>query len=219
MKAPIALLLFALCAPAARGESEWLERLDDSLFVELAEGSVRSDLSALFDLEGYLIDQRPPGLLFGGGGDFVNPRLSLFLDTHLGARLYSLVQARIDRGFDPRAESFDARFDEYLLRYTPFDGPELGLQVGKFATVVGNWVLRHDSWSNPLINAPFPYENVTSVTDAKAPATPEEFLGRSRLADKKRDWLPVVWGPSYATGASIFGSVRRIEYGVEVKNA
>ena len=36
----------------------------------------------------------------------------------------------------------------------------LNVQAGKFATVVGNWIERYDSWNNPFITAPLPYENM-----------------------------------------------------------
>src|SRR5215831_12956614 len=71
-----------------------LDKIDDSLFLQSPGGTYRVDLSGLFDLEGYYIDQRPPGLIFGGGDSFVTPRLSLFLDAHAGKHFYSFVQAR-----------------------------------------------------------------------------------------------------------------------------
>jgi hypothetical protein len=198
---------------------DWLDRVDDSLFIQPRDGLFRTDLSVLFDLEGSYIDQRPPGLIFGGGEDFVNPRLSLFLDAHLGKHLYSFVQARVDRGFDPRERRQDARFDEYLLRYTPFDDSRINLQIGKFATVVGNWVSRHHSWENPFINAPLPYEYVTAASDQSIVPGPVAFLTRRNIADKKELWVPVLWGPSYASGASLFGTVERFDYALEIKNS
>jgi hypothetical protein len=219
MRRAAAALLLCLTSVAGATPSAWLERVDRALFVESPNGTFRADLSGLVDLEGYYIDQRPPGLIFSDDRGFFNPRLTLFLDTRLGRHLYGFVQARLDRGFDPGAESVDARFDEYLLRYTPFADPRLNLQVGKFATVVGNWVPRHDSWNNPFINAPLPYENVTIVSDAAVAGDPDELLARRTVPDKKDAWLPLVWGPSYATGAAAFGRIARFDYAVEVKNA
>lgn len=201
------------------GRANWMDQVDDSLTLQSPNGLVQSHLSGLLDLEGYYIDQRPPGLIFNEDRGFFNPRLSLFLDTSLGKHLYSFVQVRVDRGFDPGAKVRDARFDEYLLRYTPFNGPELNLQAGKFATVFGHWVQRHDSWDNPFITAPLPYENVTVIYDSEAPATPTAFLKRQTKPDEKREWVPAIWGPSYATGGSIFGRVEKLDYAVEIKNA
>jgi len=149
----------------------------------------------------------------------VTPRLSLFLDAHAGPHFYSFVQARIDRGFDPRSKVRDARFDEYLLRYTPLDDSRINLQIGKFATVVGNWVPRHLSWDNPFINAPLPYERVTAASDQKIVPGPAAFLLRRDQADNKPVWLPIIWGPDYASGASLFGTLSKVDYAVELKNS
>lgn len=214
--AAIALLL-ATVAPA-HALTEWLDHVDRALRVESPDGLLRAELSGLFDLEGYYIDQRPPGLIFGGGDSFVNPRLTLFLDAHLGKQLYGFVQARFDRGFDPRAPG-GARADEWFLRWTPRADGVVNLQAGKFATVVGNWVPRHDSWQNPFINAPLPYENVTTISDGASADSPEELVARRHLPDKKYAWVPLIWGPSYATGLAAFGNVAWFDWAVEVKNA
>jgi hypothetical protein len=86
------------------GAQEWLDTTSDALHYQTPGGLFRTDLSGTIDIEAYYIDQRPPGLLFGNT-DFVNPRLSLWLDTRLGPHFYSLVQFRFDRGFDPRASA------------------------------------------------------------------------------------------------------------------
>jgi hypothetical protein len=204
----------------AAGAIEALDRVDQALRWQTADGSARVALSGRLDVETYWIDQRPPGLVFGDDGPFANTRLVLLLDAWLGKHLYAFVQARADRGFDPRlVPDGDARADEYLVRWTPLASPALNLQLGKFATLVGNWVLRHDSWQNPFVTAPLPYERVTTVSDDAAPDSPAAFRARRDLADKKRKWLPVVWGPSYASGASAFGRTDALEYGIEVKNA
>ena len=217
---PFRACLLASALTASVPAQELLDTLDDALHLQSPNGFVRADLSGLVDLEGYYIDDPPPGLVFPDDSFFFNPRLTLFLDTKIGEHLYSLLQVRFDRGYDPGADpNGDVRFDEYLLRYTPLDEPVFNLQAGKFATVVGNWVPRHLSWDNPFINAPLPYENVTIVSDLNAPASAAGFLGRRVRPDQKADWLPLIWGPSYATGASVFGRVERFDYAAEVKNA
>jgi hypothetical protein len=213
---PILLALMVLAANV-RGQ-DWLDTLDDSLSVKSRNGLFSSELSGLLDLEGYYVDQRPPGLLFEDES-FFNRRLSLFLDTQLGPHLYSFVQARLDRGFDPGEKDFEARADEYLLRWTPWNDSRLNLQFGKFATVVGSWVQRHDSWQNPLITAPLPYENLTPVSDDDIPNSPADFLGRRRVPDAKDSWLPVIRGPAYTTGWSLFGTLGQFDYAFELKNA
>lgn len=195
-----------------------LDELDNHLSLKSRNGLFASDLTGLLDLEGYYVDQRPPGLLFEDES-FFNPRLSFFLDTRLGPHLYSFVQARLDRGFNPGEKNFEARLDEYLLRWTPFNDSRLNLQFGKFASVVGSWVQRHDSWQNPLITAPLPYENLTPVSDDDVPSSPADFLARRRVPDAKDSWLPVLWGPAYATGGSIFGTAGKFDCAFDLKNA
>jgi hypothetical protein len=212
--------LVVLCAVGGvAAQAEWFDRLDRVLAVSSPGGTARAELSGLVDVEGYTIDRRPPGLIFGGGDALVNPRLTLFLDGWLGKHLYGFVQARADRGFDPRSPDPSVRLDEYLLRWTPLAGPALHVQAGKFATVAGNWVPRHHSWDNPFVTAPLPYENVTIVSDASAPAGPGEFLARRNVPDRKETWVPIVWGPSYTSGAAVTGHVGHFDYAAEVKNA
>lgn len=211
-------LLWLSSRPASA--QEWLDQVDDALGWQSRDGFFRTDLSGLIDLETYYVDQNPPGLIFPNDDWFFNPRLSLFLDSKLGNHFYSLVQVRLDRGFDPGARrDGDLRADEYLLRYTPFDQPTLNFQLGKFATVFGNWVPRHDSWNNPFITAPLPYENMTITTDQAVPGAPGGFLGRQARPDQKAAWLPVIWGPAYTTGGSVFGALDCFDYALEWKNA
>jgi hypothetical protein len=218
LKMVMGLALFAAANGNCRAQA-WLDQLETDLKLKNPSGSVRSDLTVLLDVEGYYVDQRPPGLIFSDES-FINPRATFYLDTMLGRHFYSFVQARVDRGFDPgQKKDGDARLDEYLLRWTPLDNQALNLQFGKFATVVGNWVARHDSWENPLITPPLPYANVTTVADGDPPTSPMDFLARRQLPDNKSDWVPVIWGPAYATGWAMSGAMAKFDYAFEVKNA
>jgi len=203
---------------SARGQAV-LDKIDDALTWESPKRKVRLDLSGLLEAETYRVDQRPPGLLFSNDEYYFNPRLSLFGDARFGPHFYAFTQVRIDRGFDPGSEDWDARFDEYFLRYTPWEDGRVNFQAGKFATVAGNWVARHDSWQNPFITAPLPYENVMVVGDLAGPPSAAQFRGRRAGDDQKSKWLPVLWGPSYASGASVFGRLEKFDYAFEVKNA
>jgi hypothetical protein len=218
MKTSSLVLALAVLAGNIRGQ-EWLDAVDDKLSLKSSNGFFRADLTGLLDLEGYYVDQRPPGLLFEDES-FFNPRLTLFLDTRIGPHFYCFVQARLDRGFDPgEADGFEARADEYLLRWTPWDDSRLNVQFGKFATVVGSWVQRHDSWQNPLITAPLPYENLTPVSYDDIPTSPADFLARRQVPDMKDSWLPAIWGPAYTTGWSLFGTIGKFDYAFDLKNA
>ena len=177
----------------------------------------RTRVSGRFDLEGYLVPQPTPGLIQTGQHSLFNPRLTLFLDSQIGPYLYLFVQSRVDRGFDPADRSVEARADEYALRYTPWEEGTLNVQVGKFATVVGNWVGRHQSWENPFVTAPLPYENVTNIYDAWAPRRTRDFT--SGRYNASYEYVPVIWGPSYASGVSVSGRLGQFDYAAEIKNS
>jgi hypothetical protein len=213
MKASVStVLVVALVAVGAPPASA------QGVSVESGNG-LRLDLDAIVDLEAYDTGEPPPGLVFGEGDAFFNPRLSVFSGVRFGQRVLGFVQVRADRGFDPLADSPDFRADEYYVRVVASTGGHLNLQAGKSATLVGNWVARHYSWDNPFVTAPLPYENVTIVWDRWQPDSTAAFLGYLNQADRKADMLPMIWGPVYATGISALGSAGRWDYGVEVKNA
>jgi hypothetical protein len=185
-----------------------------------ADSPVQVSLSGEVDLETFLSEQPPPGLLFSDDEVFFNPRLTLFADLHFGSHLAGFVQARLDRGFDPGSrEDGDIRLDEYSLTWTPLDSPVINVRAGKFATVFGNWVPRHLAWDNPFITAPVPYENVMGIADHNGPLSKGAFLTRKTIPDKKREWLPLIWGPEYAHGASVFGRIEQFDYAFEIKSA
>jgi hypothetical protein len=195
-----------------------LDRLDNALTVSAFRDNVRVRVSGTLDLEFYNFQKPPPGLIDSKTDNLFNPRLTLFLDAQLGSQIYFFAQTRIDRGFDPTDHGANIRLDEYALRITPWQDGRFTLQVGKFATVVGNWVPRHLSWDNPFINAPLVYENVTAIADKYPPASPADFL-YSYTYRQKYAFNPVIWGPSYASGISASGQLGQFDYAVEMKNA
>src|SRR5438093_4654430 len=213
-------LSVCLLACTVRGfdADDFLERLDSTLTLSAFHDVLRARLSGTVDLEAYDLQQPAPGLIDSKIDNLFNPRLTLFLDAQIGSHIYFFTQARLDRGFDPSDHGAQVRLDEYALRVTPWDDGRFTLQVGKFATVVGNFVPRHLSWDNPFINAPLVYENITAISDKSAPASPQDFV-RSFEADAKYEFNPVIWGPSYATGVSVSGRLGRFDYAAEMKNA
>jgi len=196
---------------------DFLDQVDEALTINAFQGDVRARLSGLVDLELYRFDLPPPGLIDANHRFLVNPRLSLFLDAQIGSRVYFFLQTRADRDFDPHDSEVRVRLDEYALRINPWEGDCFDLQVGKFATVIGNFVQRHLSWENPFINAPLPYENLTAISDAAAPASLRDFV--SGFVPDEDENLPLIWGPSYATGASVAGKIGNFDYALEVKNS
>src|SRR5205823_4661455 len=139
-------------------------------------------------------------------------------DTQLGKQVYFFAQSRLDRRFDPSNHGAAARLDEYALRLTPWEDGRFSFQIGKFATVVGNYVQRHLSWENPFEDAPLAYENLTAISDKAAPASARDFI-RGFDPSEKYEFNPVIWGPSYASGVSVSGRVGQFDYAAEMKNS
>jgi len=211
------LCVFA-CTACAFEIDDVFDRLDNALTVSLFQDNLRVRLSGTLDLEFYNFEQPAPGLIDSRTDNLFNPRLTLFVDAQLGSQIYFFAQTRVDRGFDPTDQGADIRLDEYAVRITPWQDGRFSLQVGKFATVVGNWVPRHLSWDNPFINAPLVYENVTAIQDKYAPYSPLYFVyGPYYYA--KYSFNPVIWGPSYANGISMSGKLGQFDYAIEMKNA
>lgn len=211
------LCVFA-CTACAFDIDDFFDRLDNALTLSLFQDNLRVRLSGTLDLEFYNFEQRTPGLIDSRIDNLFNPRLTLFVDAQLGSQIYFFAQTRIDRGFDPTDFGANIRLDEYAVRITPWQDGRFSLQLGKFATVVGNWVPRHLSWENPFINAPLVYENVTAIRDKYAPYSPLFFVyGPYYYA--KYSFNPVIWGPDYASGISMSGKLGRFDYAVEMKNA
>ncbi|MBI2512488.1 MAG: hypothetical protein HYV96_10935 [Opitutae bacterium] len=211
-------------ACASAWDDEWLDRLDATLTRAADDGAWRARLSGVVEVNYYRFDQPAPGLIEAQGRSLFDPRLVLFLDAQAGARCYFFAQARLDGGFDPGAHDGGVRLDEYALRIRAGEAERLVFQVGKFATVVGQWVKRHQAWDNPFVFAPLAYENPTGIFDETA----------ARSATVLRSWahvgvpfapapgdeyrVPVIWGPSYASGASVAGRSEHFDYALELKN-
>ncbi len=206
-----------VCTACAFELDDFFDRLDSALTVTALHDNLRARLSGTVDLEVYHFEQPAPGLIDSKIDNLFNPRLTLFLDAQSGSQIYFFAQSRLDRGFDPSDRGAQVRLDEYALRITPWEDGRFTLQIGKFATVVGNWVPRHLSWENPFINAPLVYENITPVSDKSAPASPLDFV--RRFDHGKYEFNPVIWGPSYASGASVSGRIGQFDYAAEIKNS
>ena len=218
----LAVLAIAAILPLT-ARADFLEKVHDTLSLNNPQNRFHLQLSGLVDLEAYSIDQPAPGLIFSEHDFLLNPRLTIYLDLELGSNLYVFAQTRVDRGFDPGDDSAQVRLDEYFLRYSP--AKNFHVQIGQFATVVGNWVARHDTWQNPFINAPLPYENLTGIWDSGTPADTDELLGWGHVGQYNNDdysdkylRLPIIWGPSYASGFAVSGSCGRFDYAAEMKN-
>src|SRR6266851_1529426 len=210
-------LCLLACTARAFEIDDYFDRLDSALTVAAFHDNLRARVSGTIDIEVYHFDQPAPGLIDSKIDKLFNPRLTLFLDAQLGRWIYFFAESRLDRRFDPSDHGAQVRLDEHAIRITPWEDGRLTLQVGKFATVVGNWVPRHLSWENPFINAPLVYENVTPISDIFASASPYGFV--HGFVYNPVIWNPVIWGPSYASGVSVSGRLGQFDYAAELKNS
>jgi len=218
MKLHVFSLCVFACTACAFDVDDYLDRLDTALSASAFHDNLRVRLSGTLDLEIYNFEQPAPGLIDSSIDTLFNPRLILFLDAQIGSQIYFFAQSRLDRGFDPSDHGAQVRLDEYALRVTPWEDGRFTVQIGKFATVVGNWVPRHLSWDNPFINGPLVYENVTAIQDKYASYSALDFIYRPYYYGKY-SFNPLIWGPSYASGTSVSGQLGKFDYAVEMKNA
>ncbi len=221
-------LACAACVRLAFGADDLLDPVDDALAFSAFHDELRARLSGTIDLEDYDFQRPASDLFYTYDNRLFNPRLTVFLDAQIGPCVYVFAQSRLDHGFDPGTGNAQARIDEYALRFTPWGRRHLSLQIGKFATVVGNWVPRHHSWDSPFVTAPLPYDNLTGIFDAAAARSADTLLFWARVLpagpspeghDDVRFRVPIIWGPSYTSGAALSGVAGRFDYAVEWKNA
>ena len=197
-----------------------LDDVAQDLTFSTADGGVVANVSMLVDSTWYAQDKPAQGLLFSDNDVYVAPRVATFVDVGFGDRVLAHAQFDADRGFDPgERSSGDARADEYFVEARLTDAGRITLRVGKFASAFGAWIARRLAWDNPMITAPLAYEDVLPVTDHAAPPSRAAFSNRRNVVDNQPDWIPIVWGPSYTTGASLAASSDTIDASVEVKNA
>lgn len=203
------LICFLTCTLPLVGEMPW-------------EWSLKGEVETTF----YQVDGPSPSLLKFSDGGFLQTRFSLSFDLRPSEFFYFHSRARIDRGFDPGDNPDGAlRLDEVFLRYRPFGDARLNLQLGKSATVFGNYVSRHDFHDDPFLVAPLPYGEILGVA-VRNPAgnSLSNIAGRAsgRLPgvfnSPKRNWASAIWGPAYTSGVSIFGAFEKFDYALEIKN-
>lgn len=198
-----------------------MDQVDDALTLVSSDEAWKMDLSFLADAELFVPESAAQGTLgFIDDDAFFQPRFSAFLDASYEERWKAHALLRIDRGFDPgSAPDGEVRLDEYYLHWHVLEDDRIALRAGRFATSFGAWTGRHLSWDNPFVTSPLAYGDTLPLTDHQPPPTRAAFAGRRDGIDTPATWVPIVWGPSYATGASISGRVGDIDYALELKNA
>lgn len=208
-------LAFGLCAGLSATEDP-LDALANALTFSSPDGALHARVSGTANLEFYHGDQSETGFVFSESPSLFVPRLITYLDVQYGKRWYGFAQARVDRGFDPSDAGLEARLDEYALRYAVAPEGRCCVQIGQFASVVGSWSARHDPWDNPFVGAPMLYEHMTGVNQARAATSFSDLTTRDE--DIEYEYTPIVWGPAYTSGASIFGKLEKFDYAAEIKN-
>ncbi len=213
------LLAWLGSAAAVLAQDGWVVSPEDAPF--------RLDVRPALQTVVWASDRPAPALFISDDSAFIAPRFSLDVDGSVGERWFGHILVNVDRGFDPMTdENGDIRLDEIFLRWQALEDQLLNLQVGRFATVFGASQAGNDFFDNPFMLAPLPYSQIIGI-NTRNPAAVSSAAIAARAASTappvasldKDKWASVIWGPAYATGASVSGSTARFDYAAEVKNS
>jgi hypothetical protein len=211
------------------GWDEFADAAERNLTRVSADGKRSFQLSGRIDLATHYVPEAVADLRYTDADEelLFEPVLRLFADARLAPGLQAHAQLRADRGFDPADQSPELRLEEAYVHFAPWPKRRVGLRVGRFATVFGNWARRRHAWDYPFITAPLAQENLTGLWDG-ATATGASPLRRwahvapvgdaAALASDERKRIPVMWGPVYGTGAAISLGGPRWDLALEAKN-
>ena len=204
----------------------FLERLRQFQSFGTEDGQISFNADVWLTLDYMVFSTPPPGFIQTSNGQIFAPTLSGLFTLDISKHLEFVFLGLVNRGFDPTETSVQSQPAEYYTQLTPFDTPVLNFKGGKFQTAFGQWTNRHFSTQNSLINAPMMYGQMTSVTDGNdgAPIAPNTsgLVRRKTLAVPVTKWIPIVWGPSYASGFQLNGTVgtlQQLDWAFEMKNA
>jgi hypothetical protein len=143
----------------------------------------------------------------GKSGPIMAHRLRVFADVFLGDHLYGLVEARSDRGEAPSNHDPQVRFEQAYVRASTTSGA-FGVQVGKFASPVGSYSLRHLTDLDPFLRPPLAYDYRTVMSRTHVPPDAQGFLSWKRWPELFRlSGTPPIWDVPYQWGAMVFGSL------------
>ena len=204
----------------------FLERLRDFQSFGTEDGQISFNADVWLTLDYMVFSTPPPGFIQTSNGQIFAPVLSGLFTMDISKHLELVFLGLVNRGFDPTETSVQSQPAEYYAQLTPFDTPVLNFKGGKFQTAFGQWTNRHFSTQNSLINAPMMYGQMTSVTDGNAGAgiapNTTAMVDRKNVAPPVTKWIPIVWGPSYASGFQLNGTVgtlQQLDWAFEMKNA
>jgi len=207
----------------------FLERLRQFQSFGTEDGQISFNADLWLTLDYMVFSTPPPGFIQTSNGQIFAPTLSGLFTLDISKHLEFVFLGLVNRGFDPTETSVQSQPAEYYTQLTPFDTPVLNFKGGKFQTAFGQWTNRHFSTQNSLINAPMMYGQMTSVTDGNGGAsiapTTSNLVRRKTSAvpvPPVTKWIPIVWGPSYASGFQLNGTVgtlQQLDWAFEMKNA
>ena len=204
----------------------FLERLREFQSFGTEDGQISFNADLWLTLDYMVFSTPPPGFIQTTNGQIFAPTLSGLFTLDISKHLEFVFLGLVNRGFDPTETSVQSQPAEYYAQLTPFDTPVLNFKGGKFQTAFGQWTNRHFSTQNSLINAPMMYGQMTSVTDGNANAgiapNTTSMVARKNVAPPVTKWIPIVWGPSYASGFQLNGTVgtlQQLDWAFEMKNA
>jgi hypothetical protein len=205
----------------------FLERLRQFQSFGTEDGQISFNADVWLTLDYMVFSTPPPGFIQTSNGQIFAPTLSGLFTLDISKHLEFVFLGLVNRGFDPTETSVQSQPAEYYTQVTPFDTPVLNFKGGKFQTAFGQWTNRHFSTQNSLINAPMMYGQMTSVTDGNAnagiaPNTTAMVDRKNSASPPVTKWIPIVWGPSYASGFQLNGTVgtlQQLDWAFEMKNA
>ena len=205
----------------------FLERLRQFQSFGTEDGQISFNADLWLTLDYMVFSTPPPGFIQTSNGQIFAPTLSGLFTLDISKHLEFVFLGLVNRGFDPTETSVQSQPAEYYTQLTPFDTPVLNFKGGKFQTAFGQWTNRHFSTQNSLINAPMMYGQMTSVTDGNdgasiAPNTTSLVNRKNSASPPVTKWIPIVWGPSYASGFQLNGTVgtlQQLDWAFEMKNA
>jgi len=188
-----------------------VDQIRDMTSFQTEKGDVSLDFDFYATVDNWVISQPPPGIMVTGQNYLNSPRLSMLGTLQVQEWLSIFALGDVDRGFDPTDGSIQIRPDVYYAKISPFGGILQG-KFGAIPTSYGQWVNRHFSWQNPLVNAPLAYEWFMGIRGDTARITPKTAPAN------RSTWLPIIWGPSYTSGGQFNGTLDRVDWAFEFKN-
>lgn len=202
-----------VCAAACAGDplDDVVDQIRDFTSFQNEKGDVSLDFDFYATVDNWVISQPPPGIMVTDQNYLNSPRLSMLGTLQVQEWLSIFALGDVDRGFDPTDGSIQIRPDVYYAKISPFGGILQG-KFGAIPTSYGQWVNRHFSWQNPLVNAPLAYEWFMGIRGDTARITPKTAPAN------RSTWLPIIWGPSYTSGGQFNGTIDRIDWAFEFKN-